>query len=776
MIPSFNPHEYQDKAIQFGAPLDRFNLLMSPGMGKTACSIMIMEHRSLVADSYPALAIGPMRVANSVWTREVTKWAQFKGLRVVKILGSLSERIAALNTPADIYTIHYGLLKWLHLYLEGNKRPWPFKTVIADESTRLKHARPSFRKDKRSGKTNLYIAGSANAGALARYAPRTPYWINMTGTYTPNGLQDAWGQQWFIDFGSTLGHSYDAFSKRWFYQRRGTSAEQAVFEPFPHALDEITERLKASTISLDAYDWFDVARPREVDMEFDLPEKLMKDYRKLHRETVLKLENETVITAVNAGAITNKCISEDTPVLTSRGWVPIQNVQKTDSVWDGEAFVKHGGVVCNGLQTVVECFGVGMTADHKVLTTEGWKEAGACIAYRLERSEVRLPDCDQACIRGEAPSLAMSLCLRHEGGARGTGATSKECQLQDFVRVPTQRSCGSRAWFARNDRPSSLVRVGIYARSLLESKSPVLAPVWRAWNQGVQALGIVRAFLAGHATNVAARTLSWAPRQRQGVLAAQLPLGNADSAAQQHDEDSLHHYSEGAHVDQPSSPGFQPQSLDTVLPGQQGLEGQKTVRVYDLINAGPRHRFTVKGADGRSLIVHNCLQYASGNVYDEDANSHFIHTEKLDLLESLHENLNGAPLLVAYHFKPTREAILKRFPFAELLPGDHRQKEVEDRWNAGKIPMLVVHPASAGHGLDLQHGGHNLCIVDPYWDYEMYAQVIERIGPVRQKQAGYDRLVNVYRLIARHTFDRVVVDRLTTKASVESAVKQAMLQ
>ena len=477
MIPSFNPHEYQDKAIQFGAPLDRFNLLMSPGMGKTACSIMIMEHRSLVADSYPALAIGPMRVANSVWTREVTKWAQFKGLRVVKILGSLSERIAALNTPADIYTIHYGLLKWLHLYLTETGKPWPFKTVIADESTRLKHARPSFRKDKRSGKTNLYIAGSANAGALARYAPRTPYWINMTGTYTPNGLQDAWGQQWFIDFGSTLGHSYDAFSKRWFYQRRGTSAEQAVFEPFPHALDEITERLKASTISLDAYDWFDVARPREVDMEFELPEKLMKDYRKLHREAVLKLENETVITAVNAGAITNKC-----------------------------------------------------------------------------------------------------------------------------------------------------------------------------------------------------------------------------------------------------------------------------------------------------------LQYASGNVYDEDANSHFIHTEKLDLLESLHENLNGAPLLVAYHFKPTREAILKRFPFAELLPGDHRQKEVEDRWNAGKIPMLVVHPASAGHGLDLQHGGHNLCIVDPYWDYEMYAQVIERIGPVRQKQAGYDRLVNVYRLIARHTFDRVVVDRLTTKASVESAVKQAMLQ
>ena len=204
------------------------------------------------------------------------------------------------------------------------------------------------------------------------------------------------------------------------------------------------------------------------------------------------------------------------------------------------------------------------------------------------------------------------------------------------------------------------------------------------------------------------------------------------------------------------------------------MERRKTVRVYDLINAGPRHRFTVKGADGQALIVHNCLQYASGNVYDEDANSHFIHTEKLDLLESLHENLNGAPLLVAYHFKPTREAILKRFPFAELLPSDHRQKAVEDRWNAGKIPMLVVHPASAGHGLGLQHGWHNLCIVDPYWDYEMYAQVIERIGPVRQAQAGYKRLVNVYRMKTVGTFDAVVIDRLTSKASIESAVRGAM--
>ena len=88
--------------------------------------------------------------------------------------------------------------------------------------------------------------------------------------------------------------------------------------------------------------------------------------------------------------------------------------------------------------------------------------------------------------------------------------------------------------------------------------------------------------------------------------------------------------------------------------------------------------------------------------------------------------------------------------------------------------MLVVHPASAGHGLNLQHGGHNLCIYTPGWDYELYQQIIERIGPVRQMQAGYKRIVNVYRLIATGTFDKPVADRLRTKASVQDAVMEAL--
>ena len=272
---------------------------------------------------------------------------------------------------------------------------------------------------------------------------------------------------------------------------------------------------------------------------------------------------------------------------------------------------------------------------------------------------------------------------------------------------------------------------------------------------------------------MAERLIARTDQQPTGVLPSELQMGNTTAAVEQYMRYQTCQHSERKDADVRSRPTLRDQVDHLEVQAGQRMEGRQAL-VYDIANAGPRHRFTVKGSDGQALIVHNCLQFASGHVYDTNQVAQFIHTEKLDALESLHENLGGAPLLVCYHFKPTRDAILKRFPFAELLPTGAKQQDVEDRWNAGKIPMLVVHPASAGHGLNLQYGGHNACIVDPYWDLELYQQVIERIGPVRQMQASFDRLVNIYRLVATDTFDETVVDRIESKASVQSAVMKAM--
>jgi SNF2 family DNA or RNA helicase len=110
---------------------------------------------------------------------------------------------------------------------------------------------------------------------------------------------------------------------------------------------------------------------------------------------------------------------------------------------------------------------------------------------------------------------------------------------------------------------------------------------------------------------------------------------------------------------------------------------------------------------------------------------------------------------------------LRHFKHAKLIV----TKQDEDDWNAGKILIGLVHPASAAHGLNLQHGGHNIAFFSHWWDLELYQQVIDRIGPVRQLQSGYDRPVFVHKIMARNTVDERVDRRRTTKESVQAAVR-----
>jgi SNF2 family DNA or RNA helicase len=95
-------------------------------------------------------------------------------------------------------------------------------------------------------------------------------------------------------------------------------------------------------------------------------------------------------------------------------------------------------------------------------------------------------------------------------------------------------------------------------------------------------------------------------------------------------------------------------------------------------------------------------------------------------------------------------------------------------WNAGKIPMLFAHPASAGHGLSLQDGSNIIVFFAVDWNLENHLQIIERLGPVRQMQSGYSRNVFIYRILARDTVDEMVLERLTTKREVQDILLEAM--
>lgn len=164
------------------------------------------------------------------------------------------------------------------------------------------------------------------------------------------------------------------------------------------------------------------------------------------------------------------------------------------------------------------------------------------------------------------------------------------------------------------------------------------------------------------------------------------------------------------------------------------------------------------------------LQMANGAVYyDKQGSWANVHDVKLDALDSIVEELGGAPLMVVYQYKPDLAKILKRFPQARQL----KTIKDEDDFCAGKLPMLVLHPSSGGHGLSLHQNCNNAALYGLTFDLELYQQVLERIGPVRQAQAGKTCPVFVHRIMAIGTQDYDAAERLDTKASVQEILMRA---
>lgn len=165
------------------------------------------------------------------------------------------------------------------------------------------------------------------------------------------------------------------------------------------------------------------------------------------------------------------------------------------------------------------------------------------------------------------------------------------------------------------------------------------------------------------------------------------------------------------------------------------------------------------------------LQFASGAVYVEDKRWVQVHDEKIKALESIIEEANGTPVLCVYNFVADLDRLKKHFPGSKVL--DKSAQTVKD-WNAGKIQLLFIHPASAGHGIDLAQGGNILVFFSPNWNLEENLQVSERNGPAGQKQAGLDRPVFVYYILAEGTIDYLVMERLKSKRSVQDLLLEAM--
>lgn len=160
-------------------------------------------------------------------------------------------------------------------------------------------------------------------------------------------------------------------------------------------------------------------------------------------------------------------------------------------------------------------------------------------------------------------------------------------------------------------------------------------------------------------------------------------------------------------------------------------------------------------------------QMANGAIYGEDGTSFIrIHEKKLDALEDLIESANGKPVLVAYWFKHDRARILERFPDAR----DITTSDDIHNWNAGKIPIALIHPASAGHGLNLQHGGNVLIWFGLTWSLELYQQTCARLW----RQGQSEETVVIYHIVTAGTIDEKVMTALAEKDATQAALIDAV--
>lgn len=297
----FTPRQYQADALAFTLAVPRSGLWAGMGMGKTTTMLNHVDARVMAGETRPTLVLGPKRVVVNTWPDEAAKWEHLSGIEVATVVGTPEARLAALKRDVAVHAINYDNLPWLVDHFANNRLAWPYGAVIADESTRLKSLRVSWRVSSK-GKKYLQGQGGVRSYALARVAHRAPWFTNLTGTPAPNGLKDLWGQTWFLDWGKRLGNSYTAFMERYF--EIGYDDQP---KPRPFAAKQVARRLHDLCLTLDPRDYFDLKEPIARVIRVELPAKARKLYRQMERDMFVQL-SEVGIDAETAAAKTMKCL------------------------------------------------------------------------------------------------------------------------------------------------------------------------------------------------------------------------------------------------------------------------------------------------------------------------------------------------------------------------------------------------------------------------------------------------------------------------------------
>lgn len=286
-MAKFEPHPYQQVAIERLESSPRLALFQDMGLGKTVEVLTAIQDLRMRWRVSRVLVVAPKKVAEATWTAEAARWDHLSGMKIVPVLGSAQKRIRALNTPADVWVINRENIPWLVDYY---RNAWPFDGVVLDESSSFKNPR------------------SKRFRAMKHVLHRIAWLVLLTGTPAPNGLEDLWAQIYLLDEGERLGRTLTAFREAFFTEDRAYPGQPyRTYTLRPGADSSIEAAISDLCVSMKAEDYLTLPDYVEdvVPVELDAPAK--KAYRKLERDMLLQVDDST-ITAGSAAVLNGKLL------------------------------------------------------------------------------------------------------------------------------------------------------------------------------------------------------------------------------------------------------------------------------------------------------------------------------------------------------------------------------------------------------------------------------------------------------------------------------------
>lgn len=283
----YEPHDYQKYASDKIIELPACGLLLEMGLGKTISTLTAIDE--LMYDRFEVskvLVIAPKRVAEDTWMAEAEKWDHVRHLTFSKILGSVKQRVAALEEKADIYLINRENVVWLVEYL---KKRWPFDMVVIDELS-------SFKSNN-----------AKRFKALRTIRPLVKRFVGLTGTPAPNGLLDLWPQVYLLDGGQRLGKTFTGYKDRYFLPGKRNGYVVYNWTLKEGAEKAIHYKIADICVSMKAADYLQLPEKVVNDIYIRLSSDEMDRYQELEKQRLLELEGKE-ITALTAAAVYGKLL------------------------------------------------------------------------------------------------------------------------------------------------------------------------------------------------------------------------------------------------------------------------------------------------------------------------------------------------------------------------------------------------------------------------------------------------------------------------------------